>query len=62
VVGRKFILFNHEITQNITKKIRGNSCQFVDKNSAGVALRFTPAYIVSSRWDGFYVNIFLDHQ
>jgi hypothetical protein len=39
VVGRKFILFNHEITQNITKKIRGNSCQFVDKNSAGVALR-----------------------
>jgi hypothetical protein len=32
VVGRKFILFNHEITQNITKKIRGNSCKFVDKN------------------------------
>jgi hypothetical protein len=31
--------------------IAPNSC-------AGVALRFTPAYIVSFRWDGFYVNIF----
>ncbi|MDR1483877.1 MAG: hypothetical protein LBT09_03540 [Planctomycetaceae bacterium] len=24
---------------------------------AGVALRYTPAYIVASRWDGFYLNI-----